>query len=154
MLRAMRPASLLPTGTSSGPGPSGGEDAALDLREVLKAVMNQNSMLKRELADLKKKIDDSTKEKDFKVEVPRPPTTTPPPSPPQGPPPGTPEREGGAGKPRLAAVPEFCGGEDECGGRDTTLGRLSSGWTRTSSGTRVVAWGASGWKSWDWMFGS
>ena len=47
----------------------------MDLREVLKAVMNQNSMLKRELADLKKKIDDSTKEKekvprDFKVEVP------------------------------------------------------------------------------------
>ena len=75
MLRAMRPASLPSTGTSSGPGPSGGEDAAVDLREVLKAVMNQNSMLKRELADLKKKIDDSTKEKekvprDFKVEVP------------------------------------------------------------------------------------
>ena len=34
----------------------------VDIQEVLRAVMSQNSMLKRELADLKKRIEDSGKE--------------------------------------------------------------------------------------------
>ena len=87
MLRAMRPTSLPPT--STGAGAAGAEEPTVDLKEVLKAVMNQNSMLKRELADLKKKIDDSAKEKvdrQVKTEIPKPPSTTPPPSPPKGPP--------------------------------------------------------------------
>ena len=79
---------------------------------VMKAVMAQNSMLKRELADLKKKVEDSNKEKDrgFKeVDRPRPPSSTPPPSPPSGPPPATPEEEKRAGTAALGAIPEFPG---------------------------------------------
>ena len=119
MLRAMRPTSLPPTSTGSGAGAAGAEEPTVDLKEVLKAVMNQNSMLKRELADLKKKIDDSAKEKvdrEVKTEIPKPPSTTPPPSPPKGPPPGTPEKMVGTGTSRLAAVPEFPGLNEKYGG--------------------------------------
>ncbi|CAK9080955.1 unnamed protein product, partial [Durusdinium trenchii] len=65
MLRAMRPAGLPEASTSTTrPTASGGEEMGVDIQEVLRAVMSQNSMLKRELAELKKKVDDSTKEKD------------------------------------------------------------------------------------------
>ena len=86
----------------------------MDLKDVMKAVMAQNSMLKRELADLKKKDEDSNKEKDrgFKeVDRPRPPSSTPPPSPPAGPPPTTPEAEKKVGATTLGAIPEFAGDE-------------------------------------------
>ena len=115
MLRAMRPAGLPETSTSSTrPMASGGEEMGVDIQEVLRAVMSQNSMPKRELADLKKRIEDSGKEKDraFKeVHRPKPPASTPPPSPPSGPPPETPEAEKGAGTTSLGAIPEFPGVE-------------------------------------------
>ena len=115
MLRAMRPAGLPDASTSTArPTASGGEEMGVDIQEVLRAVMSQNSMLKRELAELKKKVDDSYKEKDrdFKeASRPKPPTSTPPPSPPSGPPPDTPEAEKGAGTTSLGAIPEFPGNE-------------------------------------------
>ena len=55
----------------------------MDMKEVFKMIMSQNSMLKKELADLKKKVEDSNKERarDFKeADRPKPPTTTAPPS--------------------------------------------------------------------------
>ncbi|CAK9072628.1 unnamed protein product [Durusdinium trenchii] len=64
MLRAMRPSSL-PQGSAPSMSEAATEDPiGMDLKDVMKAVMAQNSMLKRELADLKKKVEDSNKEKD------------------------------------------------------------------------------------------
>ena len=112
MLRAMRPSSL-PQGSAPSMSEAATEDPiGMDLKDVMKAVMAQNSMLKRELADLKKKVEDSNKEKDrgFKeVDRPRPPSSTPPPSPPSGPPPATPEEEKRTGTAALGAIPEFPG---------------------------------------------
>ncbi|CAK9080208.1 unnamed protein product, partial [Durusdinium trenchii] len=114
MLRAMRPTSL-PQSSAPSMGETTNDDSVgMELKEVMKAVMAQNSMLKRELADLKKRIEDSNKEKDrgFKeADRPRPPSTTPPPSPPTGPPPTTPEAEKKVGMATLGATPEFPGGE-------------------------------------------
>ena len=63
MLRAMRPTSL-PQSSAPSMGETTNDDSVgMELKEV-KAVMAQNSMLKRELADLKKRIEDSNKEKD------------------------------------------------------------------------------------------
>ena len=114
MLRAMRPSSLPQGSTTSGTEVTQEDAVGMDLKEVMKAVMAQNSMLKRELADLKKKIEDSNKEKDrgFKeADRPKPPSSTPPPSPPAGPPPTTPEAERKVGMTTLGAIPEFPGGE-------------------------------------------
>lgn len=115
MLRAMRPTSLpsAPTTSSTVEHPTA-EDMGMDMKEVFKMIMSQNSMLKKELADLKKKVEDSNKERarDFKeADRPKPPTTTAPPSPPTGPPPATPEAEKRAGMAALGAIPEFPGGE-------------------------------------------
>ena len=137
----------------------------MDLREVLKAVMNQNSMLKRELADLKKKIDDSTKEKGegasgFQGGGPQTTNDNSTAKSTKGSAPWNTRERRWSREISSCSGPGVSGGEDECGRRDTrsgrqsTLGRLSSRWTRTSSSTRVVAWGASGWKSWGWMLGS
>ena len=48
MLRAMRPAGLPDASTSTArPTASGGDEMGVDIQEVLRAVMSQNSMLKR-----------------------------------------------------------------------------------------------------------
>ena len=81
----------------------------VDLRDVM--VMSQNSMLKKELAELRKRIEDTEKVKvarDFKEgSVPAPPKGTPPPSPPAGPPPKSPEEIRKAKENVMAEVPEF-----------------------------------------------
>ena len=69
----------------------GGQGTFVDVQEVLRAVLTQNASLKRELQELKKKVE-SKEDREVKEPRPRPPTSTPPPSPPQGPPPKTPEQ--------------------------------------------------------------
>ena len=94
ILRAMRPASLGPTeetGAASRVEPEDGGQTFVDVQEVLRAVLTQNASLKKELNELKKKVE-SKENKEVKNPVPRPPTSTPPPSPPKGPPPKTPEQ--------------------------------------------------------------
>ena len=126
MLRAMRPTSL-PQSSAPSTGEMATEDAVgMDLKEVMKAVMAQNSMLKRELVELKKKIEDSDREKDRglkEADRPRPPSSTPPPSPPTGPPPTTPEAERKVGTTTLGAIPEFPG--DGYGGLQHAVHRPS-----------------------------
>ena len=112
MLRAMRPASLPTTSsTSMAAGNLGEDEVGVDLRDVMKMVMSQNSMLKKELAELRKRIEDTEKVKvarDFKEgSVPAPPKGTPPPSPPAGPPPKSPEEIRKAKENVMAEVPEF-----------------------------------------------
>ena len=95
ILRAMRPASLGPTeetGAASRVEPEdGGQGTFVDVQEVLRAVLTQNASLKKELNELKKKVE-LKENQEVKNSTPRPPTSTPPPSPPKGPPPKTPEQ--------------------------------------------------------------
>ena len=58
MLRAMRPACLPSASTTvAAPSTMGEEEVGVDLRDVAKMVMSQNSMLKKELADLRKRVE-------------------------------------------------------------------------------------------------
>ena len=95
LLRAMRPASLGPTEESGAAGrvepEDGGQGTFVDVQEVLRAVLTQNASLKKELQELKKRVE-SRESKEVKDSRPKPPTSTPPPSPPKGPPPKTPEQ--------------------------------------------------------------
>ena len=115
MLRAMRPASLPTTSSASAAAGNPGEDeVGVDLRDIMKMVMSQNSMLKKELAELRKRVEDTEKVKvvrdvrDFKEgSVPAPPKGTPPPSPPAGPPPKSPEEIQKEKMKEMAEIPEF-----------------------------------------------